>query len=247
MSRQVTAPHVYRAINSISAAMSRDGIPKAHMNLQDQYSYRSIDDVLGRLAPLLAKHRLCVLPRVLKRECTDRLGEFQTVLTSVHVLIAYDLISSRDGSRHTIRASGEALDSSDKATAKAVSAAYKSAMLQTFCVPVSCGEDTESKSPKSRKIVIGREPVQGWQAWSDDIVEMVFGCETTDALDVMRNRQAALLTAISRERPELYSRVGVAFTIRVQQLATPAPLIERPTNQNQMIDAAPIVGEAIDA
>ena len=223
MSRQVTAPHVYRAINSIAAAMARDGIPKAHINSQDQYSYRSIDDVLGRLAPLLAKYRLCVLPRLLKRESMDRLGDYQTVVTSVHVLIAYDLVSSRDGSRHTIRASGEALDCSDKATAKAASAAYKSAMLQTFCVPTTGGEDVEAKSPKSRKLMIGREPIQGWKAWSDDIVEIVGSCETPEALNCVRSRQAALLTAISRERADLYAGLGAAFVDRAQQLAQPSP------------------------
>lgn len=65
MSASVTAPHVYRAIHAISAAFSKVGIAKTHTNLRDQYSYRSIDDVLAKLAPLLVKNRLCILPRVL--------------------------------------------------------------------------------------------------------------------------------------------------------------------------------------
>ena len=109
MSRQITAPHVYRAINAITLALSGTGIPKAHRNVKDDYQYRSIDDVLGRLAPLLARHRLCVLPRVIRRECVERVGQGRDVLVSAHVLVAYDLVSSRDGTRHTIRASGEAL------------------------------------------------------------------------------------------------------------------------------------------
>ena len=248
MSRHVTAPHVYRAINAITAAMAVEGIPKAHMNLQDQYPYRSIDDVLGRLAPLLARHRLCVLPRILKREGADRLGDNQSVVTSVHVLIAYDLVSSRDGSRHTIKASGEALDSSDKATAKAMSAAYKSAMLQTFCVPVTGGDDADAKSPKLRKHVIGKEPVQGWQAWSEDIVEMIGCCETAEALDRLRSRQAALLTAISRERADLYARLGAAFVKRVQQLAQLSPPPAKPEDGVRIADAVPAIStETVDA
>ena len=248
MSRQVTAPHVYRAINSITAAMATEGIPKAHMNLQDQYAYRSIDDVLGRLAPLLAKHRLCVLPRILKRESADRLGDNQSVLTGVHVLIAYDLVSSRDGSRHTIKASGEAADSSDKATAKAMSAAFKSAMLQTFCVPVTGGDDADAKSPKQRKHVIGKEPVQGWQAWSEDIVEMIGCCETAEALDRMRNRQAALLTAISRERADLYAGLGAAFSNRMQHLAQATPLAAKTDRGIRIADPSPAIStETVDA
>ena len=240
MSRPVTAPHVYRAINSITAAMAAEGIPKAHMNLQDQYQYRSIDDVLGRLGPLLAKHGLCVLPRILKRHGAERLGDNQSILSSVHVLIAYDLVSSRDGSLHTIKSSGEALDSSDKATAKAMSAAYKSAMLQTFCVPVTGGDDADAKSPKQRKHKIGKEPVQGWQAWSEDIVEMIGCCETAEALDRMRSRQAALLTAVSRERADLYAGLGTAFSTRMLFLSKPTPSAEKPQNGIRAVDSASI-------
>ena len=146
MSRPITAPHVYRAINAITLALSKTGIPKAHRNAKDDYQYRSIDDVLGQLAPLLAKHRLCVLPRVIRRECAERVGHGQDVLTSAQVVVAYDLVSSRDGTWHTVMASGEALDPSDKATAKALSAAYKSAMLQTFCIPVGGAEEPDASA-----------------------------------------------------------------------------------------------------
>lgn len=227
MNREVTAPHVYRAINSITAAMAKNGIPKAHLNSQDQYSYRSIDDVLGKLGPLLARHRLCVLPRVLKRESAERDGDNQSILTSVHMVIAYDLISSRDGSRHTIKASGEALDPSDKATAKAASAAYKSAMLQTFCVPVTDGADADAISPKLRKNRIAPEPAQGWEAWSADIAEMIDGCQTLEALDRMRGQQAALLTSISRGRPDFYAVLGQNFARRSEEL-TPVPKSAKP-------------------
>jgi len=238
---------VYRAITAITAAMSRDGVPKAHTNLDDQYAYRSIDDLLGRLAPLLAKHRLCVLPRILKRQGSDRLGDGHWALTSVHVVVAYDLVSSHDGSRHTIRASGEALDTSDKATAKAMSAAYKSAMLQTFCVPVTGRDDADAKSPKPRKPIIGKEPVQGWQAWAEDLVEMVGSCQTVEALDRMRSRQAALLTAISRERADLYAGLGVAFSTRMQDLA-PVSSSAAKSDRTELADPrGSICTETVDA
>ena len=51
------------------------GIAKSRFNQADDYKYRSIDDVLDRLAPLLAKHRLCVLPRVRERQTTERSGD----------------------------------------------------------------------------------------------------------------------------------------------------------------------------
>jgi hypothetical protein len=222
VSAAVTAPHVYRAINAVTGALARSGVPKAHTNVQDQYQYRSIDDVLTKLAPLLARHKLCVLPRVLRRSCSERVGEDNSMLFSVHLLIAYDLVSSRDGSRHTVKAFGEAVDPSDKATAKALSSAYKSAMLQMFCIGVG-NEETDGSSHRLRKAQLPTGPVQGWKAWADDIIDMIGSCETGEAIDRMRSRQARLLTSISRERPELYKLIGQAFAIRAQAIAHTSP------------------------
>ena len=165
-----------------------------------------------------------MLPRVLRRKVCYRTGEANTVLVSVELLVAYDLVSGRDGSRHVVRAFGEAVDPSDKATAKALSAAYKSAMLQTFCIPVAGIDEADAATHRLRKLpMVEKEPVQGWPAWSEDIIDILGSCESQDALDRMRSRQAALLTAISRERADLYARIGEAFANRAQELSHPPP------------------------
>jgi len=214
----ITAPHVYRAITAITAEFVRIAIPKAHTNVRDQYQYRSIDDVLNRLAPLLVRHRLCVLPRVLKRDANDRAGDHDCLLVSVRLQVAFDLVSSRDGSCHTVQSWGEALDGGDKGTAKAMSAAYKSAMLEVFCVPVA-SEDSDASSRRLKAPARESEPVQGWPAWSDGILDMIGVSESVDALDRVRTRQGWLLTALKRERPELYARIGEGFADRGRQLA----------------------------
>jgi len=213
-------PHVYRAINAITAQFAKDGIAKSHTNLKDQYQYRSIDDVLNRLGPLLAKHRLCVLPRVLKHRTRECAGEQDAMLVSVRLLAAFDLVSARDGSCHTVQGWGEALDGGDKGTAKAMSSAYKSAMLQAFCIPVANDDaDAASHRLKVREV----EPVEGWQTWSEGILDMIKACESGQALDRVRTRQASLLAALKRERAELYAQVGEGFATRSQQLSPPAP------------------------
>lgn len=216
-------PHVYRAINRITAAFAGAGIPKAHFNLIDQYAYRSIDDVLTRLAPLLARHRLCVLPRVLERHAEDRVGEQDSLLIGVQLMVAFDLVSARDGSSHTVQSFGEALDGGDKGTAKAMSAAYKSAMLELFCVPVSSDDADATSHRLKRRPSREIEPVQGWSVWCDGIVDMINVCETIDAIDRVRTRQRGLLEALKRERPELYTRIGEAFAARGSQLTVAKP------------------------
>ena len=245
MSRPITSPHVYRAITAITLALSKGGIPKARTNVKDDYQYRSIDDVLGRLAPLLAKHRLCVLPRIIRRECTERAGLGQEALSNVHVLVAYDLISSRDGTCHRVRASGEALDPSDKATAKALSAAYKSAMLQTFCIPVG-NEEADAFSHRVRSNCLGAEPPQGWPIWAQDLIGTIEICETEEALERVRTTHSTSLVSISRGRADLYGMIGEAFSARMKELAErrarPTKDPKRPSQSRQ--EKAP---EAVNA
>jgi hypothetical protein len=137
----------------------------------------------------------------------------------VAVTAGFDLVSSRDGSTHSIQAVGEAIDASDKATAKAMSAAYKTAMLQTFCVPVAGLDDADASSPLHRHIVHEAEPVEGWTEWTRGIIDMIGICESLEALDRVQNRNRALLLAVSRERAELYQGIGSAFLERRKALA----------------------------
>ena len=208
----MSAPQVYRAISAVSRALSGEGIAKRHCNERDDYRYRSIDDVLNRLSPLLVKHKLCVLPRVLERAAVDRTGDGDLLLVSVTLRIAFDLVSIVDGSNHTIESFGEALDASDKATAKAMSSAYKHAMLQLFCVPVAQNNDADAGSHRLKR---GRshasEPVEGWEAWATGTIDIARSCVSPDALERLQDRQRPLLKAISRERPELYAQLGTAF------------------------------------
>src|SRR5438874_4179341 len=182
----MAAPSVYAAINAISAELAKAGIAKTHLNEADEYKYRSIDDLLGRLAPLLAKHRLCVFPRALERTETERKDEGNRLLFHVCLKVAFTLTSVDDGSSHKVEAYGEALDASDKATAKAMTAAYKSAMVQTFCIPLAGGEDPDHASPRVALRTHLAEPIQGWEQWARDIEDVVAVCESDGAIDLVQ-------------------------------------------------------------
>jgi hypothetical protein len=214
----MSAPQVYRAITAISAELSGGGIAKRHRNERDDYRYRSIDDVLNRLSPLLAKHKLCVLPRVLERTSADRVGDGELLLVGVTLRIAFDLISSADGSSHTVEAFGEALDHSDKATAKAMSSAYKHAMLQVFCVPVAQVDADASSYRLKRSRAHQGEPVEGWAMWTSGVIDIIESCASAEALERVQDRQRPLLKAISHEKPDLYAQLGAAFAKRSVQL-----------------------------
>lgn len=225
----MTGSDVYRAISKVTKELSGSGITKRHTNEDEGYKYRSIDDLLNRLAPVLAKHKLCILPRVLEREAAELNGFAAERMASVVLRVAFDLISANDGSKHTIEVCGEALDAGDKATAKAMSAALKSAMVQAFCIPVVNLEDADASSPRAARSPRAHvpEPAEGWEAWTHGITSIVTLCESDEALRRLQDTYRDTLKGLSRERRELYDSLGAAFAARASALAkdqtTPPP------------------------
>ena len=136
--------NVYKCINAVAAEISQEGISKDRRNQQQGYNFRGIDDVYNALAPVIAKHGLVILPRCISRELTERNSAKGGVLFTVVVEAEFDFVSSHDGSKHTVKTYGEAMDSADKATNKAMSAAYKYAAFQTFCIPTEGDNDADA-------------------------------------------------------------------------------------------------------
>ena len=135
---------VYQAINAVQAELAKAGITKDKRNQQQGYNFRGIDDVYNALSPLLAKHGLCILPRILTRDVQERQTQKGGVLFYVTVEAEFDFVAAEDGSTHVVRTFGEAMDSADKATNKAMSAAYKYAAFQAFAIPTEADNDADS-------------------------------------------------------------------------------------------------------
>lgn len=126
---------VYKAINAVQEELAAIGISKSSKNQQQGFMFRGIDAVYNALSPLLAKHKLLILPRCLTHARAERETKNGGVLFYVTVQAEFDFVSAMDGSKHTVTMFGEAMDSGDKATNKAMSTAYKYAAFQAFCIP----------------------------------------------------------------------------------------------------------------
>ena len=151
-------PAVYHAIAAVMEAVGREGIAKGRRNQQQGYSFRGIDDVYNALAPILARHQLIIVPRVLSREKTEQTTAKGGILFYVVVQVEFDIVCATDGSRITACTWGEAMDSADKATNKAMSAAYKYMAMQTFCIPTEGDNDADEVSHEV--VQAARRPVQ---------------------------------------------------------------------------------------
>lgn len=145
---------VYKAIAAITAEMSKIGIAKDSKNSMQGYMFRGIDAVYSALSPLLAKHGLCVLPRVVEREVREQPTKNGGVAFYTVLKVEFDFVAAEDGTKHTIATVGEAMDTGDKSSNKAMSAAYKYACFMAFCIPTEGDNDadatTHEAAPRSK-------------------------------------------------------------------------------------------------
>jgi hypothetical protein len=137
---------VYKVINAVQADLAKAGIGKDSENTFDKYKFRGIDAVYNAIAPLLAKHGLCILPRMLSRTCEERTSQKGGALFYVTVEAEFDFVCAEDGTKHTVKTFGEAMDRGDKATNKAMSAAYKYAAFQAFAIPTEGDNDADAST-----------------------------------------------------------------------------------------------------
>lgn len=136
---------VYASIAAIQGELARTGIEKNRRNSQGTgYNFRGIDDIYNHLAPLLAVNKLVIVPRVISHKCTERTSKNGGALFYTVLEVEFDFVSAVDGSKHTARTIGEAMDSGDKSSNKAMSAAYKYAAFQVFCIPTEADNDADA-------------------------------------------------------------------------------------------------------
>lgn len=99
------------------------------------YAFRGIDAVVAEVQPLFAAHGIVMCSRVTR---TER-DVFETAkggrMISVRLTVEHDFWCAEDGSKVTCVTIGEAMDTSDKASNKAMTASEKYALTQTLKIP----------------------------------------------------------------------------------------------------------------
>lgn len=140
----VAVPAVYTAISAVMEQMAKEGIGKDRRNSQQGYNFRGIDDVYNTLCGVLAANKLMMLPFVVDKEREERQTQKGGVLNYTILTVDFKLVCALDGSSDTVRMIGEAMDSADKSSNKAQSAAMKYAALQVFMIPTEGDNDADA-------------------------------------------------------------------------------------------------------
>ncbi len=140
----MTQRTIFKALSAVQSDLSIVGIAKNQKNSHQGYKFRGIDDVLNTLAPIIAEHGVLIIPNVLSKDIKTTATKNGGVASHVILEVGFVLYDSEgDSICHT--AYGEALDTSDKAVNKAMTAAYKYFLFQAFCIPIDGVEDADSE------------------------------------------------------------------------------------------------------
>lgn len=144
-------PSVYVLMSRVMSAVRNVG--KNGVNKAQNYNFRGVDDFIGALAQPLRDHGVVMMPEVLDFQASVR-GK----MNAVHMRVAFHFYGPA-GDKVTAITLGEAADVADKASNKAMSAALKYALLQTFMIPVDAGalDDGDRDHPVGQ-----RSPADGY-------------------------------------------------------------------------------------
>lgn len=140
---------IYETIPAVMAEIGAIG--KDSWNKQGQgFAYRGIDAVMNALNPAMTKYKMFVIPKTLDQRREERQTSKGGTLIYSICTVEYTFYAE-DGSSVSATVIGEGMDSGDKATNKAMSAAFKYACFQTFCIPTEEMKDPDAETPPPSK------------------------------------------------------------------------------------------------
>lgn len=122
-------------------------VGKDAFNQQQKFKYRGIDAVMNALNPAMKKNGIFAVPHVTDVHREERESRNGGVLIYTVATVRYTFYAT-DGSSIDAVVCGEGMDSGDKSMNKAMSAAFKYALFQTFCIPTEEMIDSETDSPE---------------------------------------------------------------------------------------------------
>jgi hypothetical protein len=123
-----------------------EAVGKERRNINQNFNFRGIEDVVNALHPVFASHKVFILSEVTAEKTEERTTAKGGNLIYRLLTVKVSYVSGIDGSRETVTVTGEGMDSGDKAANKAMSAALKYALTQTLLLPFASFDDGDQDS-----------------------------------------------------------------------------------------------------
>lgn len=155
----VNIPYVPTVIEALANVMTDVvAIAKTDFNDFHRFNFRGIDTVLDYVGPAFRTHRIVPIPEVRNIHSDDLTAKDGKRKRGVTLTVAYTFYGPR-GDSITAVVPGEANDTEDKASSKAMSVAFRTALLQVLAIPT--GERDPHAGPAvSPKLARLREEVK---------------------------------------------------------------------------------------
>lgn len=125
-------PSIFEALASVMASI--DHVGKTGWNDHQKFNFRGIDAVVNAVGPALRKHGVIVVPSLVSASYETVQTTGGKAATACRVVVEY-VFHGPAGDCIVTSVAGEAWDSSDKATSKAMSVAFRTALLQSLALP----------------------------------------------------------------------------------------------------------------
>lgn len=174
-------PMIYSAICGVMEDVGVVG--KNDTNVQQKFKYRGIDAVMNALNPAMIKNKIFCTPEILEQTREERQTRSGSNLIYSVCRIRYRFFAL-DGSYVDAVVVGEGMDSGDKASNKALSAGFKYACFQTFCIPTEellsdsdkdTPEENTKKTDKKNTSPPKKQPEQKPQLVTDAMIKALCG------------------------------------------------------------------------
>lgn len=125
-------PSIFEALSAVMGDINHVG--KEGWNDHQKFNFRGIDAVVNAVGPALRKHHVIVVPSLVSVDYQSVQTTNAKAATACRVVVQYKFHGPAGDCIETSVA-GEAWDSSDKATSKAMSVAFRTALLQSLALP----------------------------------------------------------------------------------------------------------------
>jgi len=125
-------PSIFDALAAVMVEVGH--VSKLDFNDFQKFNFRGIDAVVNAVGPALRKHGVVVVPNLVSVDYQTVSTTKDKASTACRVVVAYRFYGPGGDSLETSVA-GEAWDSGDKACPKAMSVAFRTALLQSLALP----------------------------------------------------------------------------------------------------------------
>jgi hypothetical protein len=188
-------------------------LTKGETNKHANYKFASIDDFLDAVRPLCAKHKVVIVQDEDDFEIV-KVNSNKGEIDWLRMRFLYTVAAGGMESKPLRRSIMVRADMGSQAFGAAQSYSLKQFERSLFQISTGDGEDADSHAQTTLAATQSASVVEDnrdWAAWGVEFDERIKVCETTDAVDRLRDTNKRDLNLARKASPTIYGAIGKAF------------------------------------